>query len=195
MLNSINSVITGLACIVIFHYNDVMMSTIASQITSLAIVYSTVYSDADQRKHQSPASLAFVRGIHRRPVNSPNKWPVTRKMYPFDDVIICALIVMQNGQTKTIPVGNDTLNTLRPRQNGRHFADDIFKCIFLNENVWIPIEISLKFVPKGPINNIPALVWIMAWRRPGEKPLSEPMMVSLLTHICVTRPQWVKRFP
>ena len=49
-------------------------------------------------------------------------------------------------------------NTLRPRQNGRHFADDILKCIFLNENVWIPIEISLKFVPKGPIDNIPALV-------------------------------------
>ena len=83
-------------------------------------------------------------------------------------------------------------NTLRPRQNGRHFADDIFKCIFLHENVWIPIKISLKFVPKGPVNNIPALVQIMAWCRPGDKPLSEPMMVSLTTHICVTRPQWVK---
>ena len=86
----------------------------------------------------------------------------------------------------------DCVNTLRPRENGRHFADRIFKCIFLNGNVWIPITISLKFVPKGPINNIPALVQIMAWRRPGDKPLSEPMMVSLLTHICVTRPQWVK---
>ena len=82
-------------------------------------------------------------------------------------------------------------NTLRPRQNGRHFADDIFKCIFLNENVWIAIKISLKFVPKGPINNIPALVQIMAWRRPGDKPLPEPIVVSLTTHICVTRPQWV----
>ena len=82
------------------------------------------------------------------------------------------------------------LNTLRPRQNGRHFADAIFKCIFLNENVWIPIKFSLKFVPKGPINNIPALVQIMAWRRPGDKPLSEPMMDNLPTHICVTRPQW-----
>ena len=81
-------------------------------------------------------------------------------------------------------------NSLRPRQNGRHFADDICKCIFLNENVWIPIKISLKFVPKGPINNIPALVQIMAWRRPGDKPLSEPMMVSLPTHIGVDRPQW-----
>ena len=72
------------------------------------------------------------------------------------------------------------------------FPDDIFKCIFLNENVSISIKISLKFAPEGRINNIPALVQIMAWRRPGDKPLSEPMMVSLLTHVCVTRPQWVK---
>ena len=64
------------------------VGTIASQITSLTIVYSTVYSDADQRKHQSSASLAFVRGIHRGPVNSPHKWPVTGKMLPFDDVIM-----------------------------------------------------------------------------------------------------------
>ena len=70
------------------HYCDVVMGVIASQITSLAIVYSTVYSDVDQRKHQSSASLAFVRGIHRWPVNSPHKWPVTRKMFPFDDVIM-----------------------------------------------------------------------------------------------------------
>ena len=80
--------------------------------------------------------------------------------------------------------------TMRPRQNGRHFANDIFKCIFLNEIIWISINISLKFVPRGPINNIPALVQIMAWRRPGDKALSEPMIVSLPTHICVTRPQW-----
>ena len=84
------------------------------------------------------------------------------------------------------------INTLRSRQNGHHFADDIFKCIFLNENVWIMIKISLTFVPKGPINNIPALFQIMAWPRAGDKPLSETMMVSLPTHICVTRPQWVK---
>ena len=64
------------------------MGAIASQITSLTIVYSTVYSDADQRKHESSASLAFVRGIHRGSVNSPHKWPVTRKMFPFDDVIM-----------------------------------------------------------------------------------------------------------
>ena len=70
------------------HYNDVIMGAIASQITSLMIVYSTVYSDADQIKHQSSASLAFVRGIHRGPVNSPHKWPVTPKRFPFDYVIM-----------------------------------------------------------------------------------------------------------
>ena len=70
------------------HYNDVTMGMMASQITSLTIVYSTVYSDADQRKHQCSASLAFVRG----PVNSPHKWPVTRKMFPFDDVIMAMAI-------------------------------------------------------------------------------------------------------
>ena len=84
------------------------------------------------------------------------------------------------------------IKSLRPRQNGRRFPDDTFKRIFVNENVRIAIKISLKFVPKGPINNNPALVKIMAWRRSGDKPLSEPMMVSLLTHICVTRPQCVK---
>ena len=84
------------------------------------------------------------------------------------------------------------LNTLRPRQNGRHFPDDIFKWISLNENVWISIKISLKCVPRCQVSNIPALVQIMAWRRPGDRPLSEPMMVRLPTHICVTRPQWVK---
>ena len=83
------------------------------------------------------------------------------------------------------------INTLRPRHNDRHFADDTFKYIFLDENVIISTKISLNFVPKGPIDNIPALGQIMAWRRPGDKPLSEPMMVRLPTHICVTRPQWV----
>ena len=70
------------------HYGDVIMGVLASQVTSLTIVYSTVNSGEDQRKHQSFASLAFVRGIHRWPVNSPHKWPVTRKMFPFDDVIM-----------------------------------------------------------------------------------------------------------
>ena len=74
---------------------------------------------------------------------------------------------------------------------GRDKMAAIFKCFFLSENVWISLKISLKFIPKGPINNMPALVQIMAWHRPGDKPLSEPMVVGLLTHICVTRPQCV----
>ena len=73
------------------HYNDVIMSTMASQITSVSIVYSTVCSDPDQRKCQNSASLAFVRGINRWPVNSPHVGPVTRKMFPFDDVIMFIL--------------------------------------------------------------------------------------------------------
>ena len=70
------------------HYDDAIMDPMASQITSHTIVYSTVYSGADQSWHQSSASLAFVWGIHRWPVNSPHKWPVTRKIFPFDDVIM-----------------------------------------------------------------------------------------------------------
>ena len=98
-------------------------------------------------------------------------------------------LVLDYSQNSPIAI---SFNTLRPRQNGHRFADDTFRCIFMNENVRISIKISLKFVPKGPINNIPAVVQIMAWRRSGDKPLSEPMMDSLPTHICVTRPQWVK---
>ena len=90
-----------------------------------------------------------------------------------------------------LDTGGHSVNSLMPRQNGRHFADDTFKRFFQNESIWISIKISLKFVPNAPINNIPSLVQIMAWRRPGDKPLSEPMMVNLLTHICVTQPQWV----
>ena len=71
----------------ICHYGDVIIGAIV-----FTIVYSSVYSDADQRKHQSSGSLAFVRGIHRSPVNSPHKWPVTRKMFPFDDVIMVLLM-------------------------------------------------------------------------------------------------------
>ena len=81
------------------------------------------------------------------------------------------------------------INTMRPRQNGHHFTNDIFKCIFLNESVWISIKISLMFVPKVRINKIPAkkkipaLVQIMAWCQPGDKPLSEPMMIRLPMHM------------
>ena len=96
------------------HYNDVIMGAIASQITSFTIVYSIVYGDADQRKHQSSASLAFVRGIHRGPVNSPHKWPITRKMFPFDDVIM------------TLGFHNDNL-PCRHRRPRRHHKDCHFQ--------------------------------------------------------------------
>ena len=86
------------------------------------------------------------------------------------------------------------VNTLGPRQHFSHFADDVFKWIFVNENVWILLQISLKFVLKVRIDNIPALVQIMAWPRPGDKPLSELMVVSLLTHMCVTWPQWINPY-
>ena len=91
------------------------MSAMASQITSLTVVYSTVYSGSDQRKHQSSVSLAFVRRIHRWPVNSPQKWPVTRKMFPFDDVIMRNrmqllasdnMITLWHGNTFRITEGN-----------------------------------------------------------------------------------------
>ena len=75
-------------------------------------------------------------------------------------------------------ISNMFVNSLRPRKNRHNFAHDVFKCNLLNENVWIPIKLLLEYVPKGPINNIPALVQIMAWRRTGDKPLSEPMMIQ-----------------
>ena len=89
------------------------MGAMASQITSLTIVYSTVYSDADKIKHQSSASLVFVRGIHRGPVNSPYRWPVTRKMFPFDDVIMIhlievALVNLRKQSYKTLRIENIT---------------------------------------------------------------------------------------
>ena len=83
------------------------------------------------------------------------------------------------------------LNTFRPRPNGRHFPENTFKLIFLYQNGCILIRISFKFVPTCPIEYNPTLVLIMAWRRPGDKPLSEPLIVRLPTHICVIRPQWV----
>ena len=95
-----------------FHYDDIKMGTTASQITSLTTVYLTVYSDADQRKHQSSASLVFVRGIHRWPVNSPHKWPVTRKMSPFDDVIMQINIIQEDPEGKYTPEGEGVQNQI-----------------------------------------------------------------------------------
>ena len=134
-------------CFITLHYDDVTMGAIASQITSLTIVYSTVYSGADQSKHQSSASLAFVWGIHRGPVNSPHKWPVTRKMFPFDDVIMESFVV----RTQLFrPQLFDWFNALAPgrwfnfksvisqslKQNGNDFDDDIFGLVQEYSCVW-----------------------------------------------------------
>ena len=132
----------------IFHYNDVIMSLIASQITSLTIVYTTVYSDVHQRKHQSSASLAFVRGIHRGPVNSPHKGPVTRKIFPFDDVIMLLRFCIWK------------LCSTSPKR----CSDQC--CLKL-------IEASDAYM-RQQIR--PSLVQIMACRLLGTKPLSDPMM-------------------
>ena len=108
--------------VMINHYGDVMMRTMAPQITSLMIVYSTVYSGGDQRKHQSSASLAFVRGIHRWPANSPHKGPVTRKMFPFNDIII-----MRNTFSITHWKIGYWCYILRPRP--RFYIKTIFRCM------------------------------------------------------------------
>ena len=110
------------------------MGPIASQITSLTIVYSTVYSDANQRKHQSSASLAFVRGIHRGPVNSPHKWPVTRKMFPFDYVIMKQWLVPVQHRNSA-----STNNNLLPAESKQilwwNFNQNIH--IFSDENTFV----------------------------------------------------------
>ena len=107
------------------------MGAIESHITSLTIVSSTVYSKADQRKHQSSASLALVRGIHRWPVNSPHKWPVTRKMFPFDDVIMntrsCAIFQDLGGHNETCCLIIE--NVLNIFYDGRKFEENILNCV------------------------------------------------------------------
>ena len=138
------------------------MGAIASQITSLTIVYSTVYPDADQSRHQSSASLAFVWEIHRGPVNFPHKWPVTRKMFPFDDVIMVCKYHGAN-YINISSFGRTPLPIYTPRheQNEPHFADDIFKCILTTGK----IEFSFKFPPYcahiGKIDKNSTLVHVM----------------------------------
>ena len=152
--------------------------------TSLLISVPIPSSTLEQNYHiiapvpvkQSERIQVNVSRINKEITNYPQQnTPQQNSMYISWDIL----------KTKLTHWGRD--------KNEHHFADDIFKCIFLNENVWIPVKMSLKYVPKGPINNIPALVQIMAWRRSGDKSLSEPMMAGLPTHICVTRPQWVKQ--
>ena len=115
------------------HYSDVIMSAMASQITGVSIVSSNVCSGSDQRKHQSSASLAFARGIHRWPVDSPHKGPVSRWMFPFDDVIMC-----HGWQSVGIRQIEDRTKMVASLQT--------FCWILMNEEFWILIKISLKFL-------------------------------------------------
>ena len=150
----------------------------ASEITSLTSVYSTVYSGADQRKHQSPASLAFVRGIHRWPVNSPHKWPVTRKMFPLDDVIMKSIqwlryklcwqdvvsfehggVISWRPYIRACVINAKILFNSSPLDKMAAISQTIFSDAFSSMKIFIfSHKISLKFVPKDPINRNPALV-------------------------------------
>ena len=118
---------------ILSHYNGVIMSAMASQITSLTSVYSTVFSGADEIKHQSSASLAFVRGIHRSPVNSPHKWPVTRKMFPFDDVIMLPC----SSKKRVLPADpNEDVDVSLERQrvvSGESRTEDVVTLFNLNK--------------------------------------------------------------
>ena len=139
--------------------------------------------DLTELSHLSRCCLSLVKWDLRAHVmwivKLVHLWMELLKVWPCCHWVAVAFPVLS--KTKVTGWGLYWVNTLRPRQNGRRFADDTFKRIYLNETYRISIKISLKFVPKGPINNIQALVQIMAWRRPGNKPLSEPMMV-MSTH-------------
>ena len=125
-------------------------------------------------------------------IHKDTLWTAVVRLLPKVDILMCY------GVSKYHRYGIDILfsrgvNILRPRQNGRQFPYNIFKCYFLNETPQMLINSSLEFVLKDLVNHTPAFVQIMAWDRPGDKPLSKPVMSSLLKHICVTRPQWVKQ--
>ena len=130
------------------NYNDVIMSPKASQITSLSIVCPTVYSGADQRKHQSSASLALVRGIHRWPVNSPHRGPVTRKMFPFDDgVVICGLVCRYQTTTKHNKTICPVLRTYSIVVIIVRFWPTEYKCIckYIYNEDFFPFQLSAWF--------------------------------------------------
>ena len=129
------------------HYSDVKMGTIASQITSLTTVYTTVYAGADQRKHQSSASLAFVRGIRRGPGNSTHKWSVTRKMFPFDDVIMATSRLTRTNDGTVFP------NLCFTRPQLLSYGDVLFNWV-------VPIwqEINAKYILKQKIE-----CWFYEW--------------------------------
>ena len=108
--------------------------------------------------------------------------PIRQMLLPVIAQAICKIVTPHEGNSTDQSTAHYMkVSTKGPRQNDRHFADDIFKCVLLNENEWISIKISLKFVPKGRINNIPELVQMMAWRLQSDKSLSKAMVVRLPT--------------
>ena len=128
----------------------------------------------------NPAKCRFRAKIAAKTTISMEYWGIRGYIYILSKYQCHAI----NLHWRTRKYRKALINTLRPRQNGRHFPDDILKCIFLNKKVSISTKISLKFVPKGPVNNSPASVQAMT--------LYDPMIITLLTHICATRSQWVK---
>ena len=166
-------------CILSFTPGHFVWSSIGlSQFTPCYLVFHSV----GWSLLRQPPNLAII--THPNP--TPDLWPWYLSPWGLS----------QLASQTFIPSGPSSLHVLTHRgrdKMARYFPDDIFKCIFLNENDWISITISLKLVPEGMINNnIPSVIQIMAWRRSGDKPLSEPMMVSLLAHIWVTWPSWVE---
>ena len=142
-----------------------------------------------QCHHCSPPGLLIVLGghlglFHRSLFKTDIKWSAWEIYHIciYSDKIygqVFHIFAIWSAQAFSLKIYSG-FNSSPPGQNGCHFTADIFKCIFIHENVWILFRISLEFVPKGPINNIPALVQIMAWRRIGDKPLSEPMLTPFI---------------
>ena len=126
----------------------------------------------------NPLSWLAVLNLPR----AVGQWYMSSPVFLFILQVMVAMVTWRNGCGGRDFYLVSTLNTLRSRQNGHHFTDNILNSFF-SENVSVSIKISIKFLPRCPINNIPALVQIMAWRRTGDKPLSQPMMVSLLLHM------------
>ena len=143
-----------------FHYSDVIMGSIVSQIPSLTIVYSTVYSGSDQRKHQSSASLAFVRGIHRRPVNCPHKGPVTRKIFPFDyDIMFDERVLPSEPRC----CNHDKTNLWKPRT---YFAGYTLFSVLLNKGLkpWGVIALLISGTPLACVNRLNLAGLFFSWQ-------------------------------
>ena len=179
---------------IILYYGDVIMGAIASPLFTRPFIQAQIKENTKAPRHwplcgEFTGDRWIPRGKcfhlmtsswnkHKRSISIDSWWPSPQvrkghwrgKRY---HVMTSSCII--------------AVNSSPPTQNGRHFTDDIFRCIFGNEKFCILIKISLKSVPNGLIDNNTALVQVMAWRRPGDKPLSGPMMVSLPPHICVTR--------